>query len=69
MLQIIKGCSILISTSIPLEVNLSIKDIGNPQVMKEYISPTLNQPIENLSEKQTKELLEHIFINEIKDAK
>lgn len=30
-------------------------------------SPTLNQPIENLAEKQTKKLLETIFIETVKE--
>lgn len=29
-------------------------------------SPTLNQPLENLSEKQTKQLIEKIFIDTVK---
>lgn len=48
-----------LSLLLPFEQN-------NDSYFKPVLSPTLNQPIENLSDTQTKKLMEQIFIDTIK---
>lgn len=52
---------IILSSTLSLVTNLDTS--YSPIVL----SPTLNQPIENLSEKQTKQLLDKMFIDTVKE--
>lgn len=59
----INSSIIILSSTLSL---LSPVEQNNNSYFKPVSSPTLNQPIENLSDTQTKKLMEQIFINTIK---
>ena len=56
----INSSIIILSSTLSL---LSQVEQKNDSYFKPVLSPTLNQPIENLSDTQTKKLMEQIFIN------
>jgi len=59
----INSSIIILSSTLSL---LSPVEQNNDSYFKPVLSPTLNQPIENLSETQTKKLMEQIFIDTVK---
>lgn len=59
----INSSIIILSSTLSL---LSPVEQNNDSYFKPILSPTLNQPIENLSETQTKKLMEQIFIDTVK---
>lgn len=59
----ISSSIIILSSTLSL---LSPVEQNNDSYFKTVLSPTLNQPIENLSDTQTKKLMEQIFIDTIK---
>ena len=63
-----KPVVVVIGLSIPFSTDLSMHDDKFCD-MKVYGSPTLNQPYDTYTENQNRELLEKIFIDQIKDAK
>lgn len=67
MLHLIKGSIVVVASSIPLEMPLSMtKSFENaPNNYQEYKSPTLNyDPFAEYEERKLNELIEKIFIKE-----
>lgn len=67
MVHLITGSFVIVASSIPLEVSLSIPNTFEtaPVVYTEYKSPTLNyDPFAEIQEKLLNELIEKVFIKE-----
>lgn len=67
--MLIKSSLIIVGVSFPIVNDYSLNKYGITRELVEYKSPTLNQPYDTYTEKQYLELMEKIFIDQVKDAK